>query len=111
MQKDDITKENLKFIIEEMTSNLLSMAKDHSWNKISSQVSYVINKIKTGVTKDQTSCNLRQQRKRLLSLKDRLSLESLTKALRSEFENIYFCLLYTSPSPRAATLSRMPSSA
>ena len=26
-------------------------------------------------------------------------------------ENIYICLLYTSPSPRDATLSRMPSSA
>ena len=27
------------------------------------------------------------------------------------FNTIYFCLLYTSPSPRDATLSRMPSSA
>ena len=27
------------------------------------------------------------------------------------FEDLYFCLLYTSPSPRDATLSRMPSSA
>ena len=27
------------------------------------------------------------------------------------FRNVYFCLLYTSPSPRDATLSRMPSSA
>ena len=26
-------------------------------------------------------------------------------------EEVYFCLLYTSPSPRDATLSRMPSSA
>ena len=26
-------------------------------------------------------------------------------------DNLYFCLLYTSPSPRDATLSRMPSSA
>ena len=26
-------------------------------------------------------------------------------------EKVYFCLLYTSPSPRDATLSRMPSSA
>ena len=28
-----------------------------------------------------------------------------------QFRNIYSCLLYTSPSPRDATLSRMPSSA
>ena len=26
-------------------------------------------------------------------------------------DNVHFCLLYTSPSPRDATLSRMPSSA
>ena len=31
--------------------------------------------------------------------------------LRSEGEKVYACLLYTSPSPRDATLSRMPSSA
>ena len=31
---------------------------------------------------------------------------------REEFKNLdYHCLLYTSPSPRDATLSRMPSSA
>ena len=29
----------------------------------------------------------------------------------SVFEQSYICLLYTSPSPRDATLSRMPSSA
>ena len=34
---------------------------------------------------------------------------SLVKKIRSEEKNI--CLLYTSPSPRDATLSRMPSSA
>ena len=31
--------------------------------------------------------------------------------LEVEQPRIYFCLLYTSPSPRDATLSRMPSSA
>ena len=30
---------------------------------------------------------------------------------RAEDAQLYFCLLYTSPSPRDATLSRMPSSA
>ena len=30
---------------------------------------------------------------------------------RANFVGAYFCLLYTSPSPRDATLSRMPSSA
>ena len=29
----------------------------------------------------------------------------------AEFEGAFACLLYTSPSPRDATLSRMPSSA
>ena len=35
----------------------------------------------------------------------------LREQLREEFKNIFSCLLYTSPSPRDATLSRMPSSA
>ena len=40
------------------------------------------------------------------------ALESLNKPLNREgFEAFYGCLLYTSPSPRDATLSRMPSSA
>ena len=33
------------------------------------------------------------------------------KKLQTLDEDIYSCLLYTSPSPRDATLSRMPSSA
>ena len=33
------------------------------------------------------------------------------RALRDERDETGFCLLYTSPSPRDATLSRMPSSA
>ena len=40
--------------------------------------------------------------------------ENLLKELSENFENIYdfsFCLLYTSPSPRDRTRSRMPSSA
>ena len=36
---------------------------------------------------------------------------SLDDPAVAEFVNFYFCLLYTSPSPRDATLSRMPSSA
>ena len=33
------------------------------------------------------------------------------RSVHEDIENIYNCLLYTSPSPRDATLSRMPSSA
>ena len=46
---------------------------------------------------------------------------AILNALRAKYEaeiaeadataNIYFCLLYTSPSPRDGTKSRMPSSA
>ena len=38
-----------------------------------------------------------------------INLRILSKKLRTN--NIFYCLLYTSPSPRDATLSRMPSSA
>ena len=37
--------------------------------------------------------------------------ESLTAQLKTQIGNLNNCLLYTSPSPRDATLSRMPSSA
>ena len=35
----------------------------------------------------------------------------LARAIQHEFDHLNGCLLYTSPSPRDATLSRMPSSA
>ena len=35
----------------------------------------------------------------------------ITNTLKEDGKSIYSCLLYTSPSPRDATLSRMPSSA
>ena len=50
-------------------------------------------------------------------LKDHISIISFLKPgiikilSKSGDENYYVCLLYTSPSPRDATLSRMPSSA
>ena len=37
--------------------------------------------------------------------------KQIIKDLAAELTNAYGCLLYTSPSPRDATLSRMPSSA
>ena len=40
-----------------------------------------------------------------------MSIFSLLSMLDQVFEWSRFCLLYTSPSPRDATLSRMPSSA
>ena len=48
---------------------------------------------------------------------DVFELQELKSALLEEIKNTFkdkkhpFCLLYTSPSPRDATLSRMPSSA
>ena len=39
------------------------------------------------------------------------ALQMANKALESEPYNIWNCLLYTSPSPRDRTRSRMPSSA
>ena len=37
--------------------------------------------------------------------------EEFELILKQRFTEYFFCLLYTSPSPRDATLSRMPSSA
>ena len=38
-------------------------------------------------------------------------INEIAAALRAKGQHVYICLLYTSPSPRDATLSRMPSSA
>ena len=45
------------------------------------------------------------------STKNDVGKSEATKAVESLFDIITSCLLYTSPSPRDATLSRMPSSA
>ena len=37
--------------------------------------------------------------------------EQIQEYLKCKADPVYFCLLYTSPSPRDATTSRMPSSA
>ena len=48
----------------------------------------------------------------LADFSKRYTLKSLEQArVASTFDDLEFCLLYTSPSPRDATLSRMPSSA
>ena len=39
------------------------------------------------------------------------ALDEITTLLRGQWKDGMICLLYTSPSPRDATLSRMPSSA
>ena len=46
-----------------------------------------------------------------LSNSDLIKLRDQTEKDVAKFNNFQICLLYTSPSPRDATLSRMPSSA
>ena len=43
--------------------------------------------------------------------KSKLKAEKLKKELSNKGTKVYFCLLYTSPSPRDRQKSRMPSSA
>ena len=61
--------------------------------------------------------NSRSQKKMMWQVKDIQSLRKKKKTSsrggysKEELEEYRICLLYTSPSPRDATLSRMPSSA
>ena len=50
---------------------------------------------------------------KILEFKDKKSkpIKNLYARLGKKSPNLCYCLLYTSPSPRDATLSRMPSSA
>ena len=104
MQKDKITKENLKLQIKEMTNQLLEMAKEHSWNKISSNVKFVIGKIKTDISEDEKLVETNRRRKRLLYSKERLNLESAIKQLNSEFENIYLIELFIFKASKKETI-------
>ena len=47
----------------------------------------------------------------ILDLDSRVTLELSSDDIGADLSNYYYCLLYTAPSPRDATLSRMPSSA
>ena len=49
--------------------------------------------------------------KAMLALQDRFDVQTTSSILQALLEVVKPCLLYTSPSPRDATLSRMPSSA
>ena len=104
MQEDKVTKENLNRQIKEATNTLLEMAKEHSWNKISSNVRYVIKKVKTEITEGENLFQTNRIRKRLLSLKERLNLESAIKQLKSEFENIYLIELYIFKASKKETI-------
>ena len=58
--------------------------------------------------------NFCKERENIRSLRENGEPFPWTKDLifqRGRFLNVFSCLLYTSPSPRDATLSRMPSSA
>ena len=57
---------------------------------------------------------LKNEAKLAILTQKRLALEDHANALKAEgldLDKLDICLLYTSPSPRDATLSRMPSSA
>ena len=59
---------------------------------------------------DEVSLEFREDALRAIAQKA-IARKTGARGLRSIMENILICLLYTSPSPRDATLSRMPSSA
>lgn len=94
MQIDKITKKNLNRQIEEATDNLLEMAKEHSWNKISGNVKFVIKKVKTDITEGSNLFETNRIRKKILEQKERLNLEFAIKQLKSEFKNLYLIELY-----------------
>lgn len=104
MQKEKITIKNLNRQIKEATDQLLEMAKEHSWNTISSNVKYVIEKVKKDITNGGNLFETNRIRKRLLNLKEKLSLETAIKQLNSKFENIYLIELYVLKASKKETI-------
>ncbi len=104
MGRDKITTENLSQKIKEATSQLIDMAKVHSWNNISSNVKYVIKKVDAEIMEGEDFFETNRIRKKLLSLKERLNLDSAVKQLISEFENIYLIELYIFKASKKETI-------
>lgn len=94
MTEDKITKTNLNQQIKEATNQLLQMADERAWNKISRQLKFVIKKVKTELTDSKSILNRNKTRKRLLEQKERLDLDKAIHQLKSEFDNIYLIELY-----------------
>ena len=74
----------------------------NSWDEISNDVSEVKKKIKDKVVSENSIDDLKDS--------FQLTIENSKEILKNLIAAVD-CLLYTSPSPRDATLSRMPSSA
>ena len=80
-----------------------------------------INEVYVSKLKDKTILIAKSSKKHIVpgdeSISQEITVQFLTFQItinlgeEQEMKNIYCCLLYTSPSPRDATLSRMPSSA
>ena len=94
IKEEKINPDNLKEQIKEATSQLLEMAKEYSWNKISSNVKYVIKKVDTKVFNDTNLYELNKIRRKLLEKKPKLNLNKAVEELKAEFENIYLVELY-----------------
>lgn len=90
MQKT-ITKDNLSHAIQEATIKLLELAREHSWNKISSNVKYVLQKIKADTIIDKNN---------LLKLDSEFIIEELI----SEFENIHLIELFILKASKKETI-------
>jgi len=67
LQRDKITKENLYHTIKEGTNTLLEMTREHSWNKISNNVKFVIKKVETEIFENSKPFERDRVRKKLLS--------------------------------------------
>ena len=104
LQEDKITKENLNLQIKEATNTLLEMAKEHSWNKISNEVRYVINTVKTEITEVENLFDRNRMRKKILEGKERVNLDSAIKQLKSDFDNIYLIELYVFKAKKNETI-------
>lgn len=104
MQKDKITPENLHLKIKDATHELLEMAREFSWNRISSNVRYVTKKVNLETIERKNNFEINRIRKMILSSQERLSLESAILQLNAEFDNIYLIELYVFKATRRETI-------
>ena len=81
-----ITKDTLELNLKEATSNLLKMARNACWNKISYNTSYIISEIKNDSRSFKTQ---RIDRNKTNQEKNPITLERATAELKSIFENLY----------------------
>ena len=97
-----------EWILETEISNKLKREIENEWSKITNGKEIAFAVRSSATAEDLPDASFAGQQETYLNI---VGLDNLIDALHHVYASLYTCLLYTSPSPRDLSTSRMPSSA